>query len=175
MARTVKTAEEKEKTAKTTAKKEVAKTTAKKEVAKKVTTKEVKSKEVTVKEEVKKPKTAKKVVEKKEPVATKKVNQSQKIRIRLKAYDHVILDQSAEKIVDTAKRTGAQVSGPIPLPTKKEIVTILRSPHKHKDSREQFEMRTHKRVIDILYPTQSTVDSLMKLELPAGVEIEIKL
>ena len=100
---------------------------------------------------------------------------SYKIRIRLKAYDHVVLDQSAEKIVDTAKRTGAKVSGPIPLPTKREVVTIIRSPHKHKDSREQFEMRTHKRVIDILYPTQNTVDNLMKLELPAGVEIEIKL
>ncbi|MCI8273711.1 MAG: 30S ribosomal protein S10 [Clostridia bacterium] len=99
---------------------------------------------------------------------------SEKIRIRLKAYDHVILDQSADKIVDTAKKTGAKVSGPIPLPTQKEIVTILRSPHKHKDSREQFEMRTHKRVIDILYPTQKTMDSLMKLELPAGVDIEIK-
>ena len=98
-----------------------------------------------------------------------------KIRIRLKAYDHVVLDQSAEKIVDTAKKTGAKVSGPIPLPTEKEIVTILRSPHKHKDSREQFEMRTHKRVIDILYPTQKTVDSLMKIDLPAGVDIEIKL
>ena len=96
---------------------------------------------------------------------------SDKIRIRLKAYDYVVLDQSAEKIVDTAKRTGAKVSGPIPLPTEKEVVTILRSPHKHKDSREQFEMRTHKRV----YPTQKTVDSLMKLELPAGVDIEIKL
>ena len=100
---------------------------------------------------------------------------SDKIRIRLKGYDYVVLDQSAEKIVDTAKKTGAKVSGPIPLPTKKEIVTILRSPHKHKDSREQFEMRTHKRVIDILYPTQKTVDNLMKLDLPAGVEIEIKL
>ena len=100
---------------------------------------------------------------------------SEKIRIRLKAYDHVVLDQSAEKIVDTAKRTGAKVSGPIPLPTQKEVVTILRSPHKHKDSREQFELRTHKRVIDILYPTQKTVDSLMKIELPAGVDIEIKL
>ena len=99
---------------------------------------------------------------------------SDKIRIRLKAYDYVVLDQSAEKIVDTAKRTGAKVSGPIPLPTEKEIVTILRSPHKHKDSREQFEMRTHKRVIDILYPTQKTVDSLSKLDLPAGVDIEIK-
>ena len=100
---------------------------------------------------------------------------SEKIRIRLKAYDHVVLDQSAEKIVETAKKTGAKVSGPIPLPTKKEVVTVIRSPHKHKDSREQFEMRTHKRVIDILYPTQKTVDSLMKLELPAGVDIEIKL
>ena len=99
---------------------------------------------------------------------------SEKIRIRLKAYDHVVLEQSAEKIVDTAKKTGAKVSGPIPLPTEKEIVTILRSPHKHKDSREQFEMRPHKRVIDILYPTQKTMDSLMKLELPAGVDIEIK-
>ena len=100
---------------------------------------------------------------------------SEKIRIRLKAYDFVVLDQSAERIVDTAKRTGAKVSGPIPLPTEKEIVTILRSPHKDKDSREQFEMRTHKRVIDILYPTQKTVDSLMKIDLPAGVDIEIKL
>ena len=100
---------------------------------------------------------------------------SEKIRIRLKAYAYVVLDQSAERIVDTAKRTGAKVSGPIPLPTEKEIVTILRSPHKHKDSREQFEMRTHKRVIDVLYPTQKTVESLEKLELPAGVEIEIKL
>ena len=104
----------------------------------------------------------------------KTVVSSEKIRIRLKAYDHVVLDQSAKKIVDTAKKTGAKVSGPIPLPTQKEIVTILRSPHKHKDSREQFEMRTHKRVIDILYPTQKTMDSLMKLELPAGVDIEIK-
>ena len=106
---------------------------------------------------------------------TKTTVQSDKIRIRLKAYDNVVLDQSAEKIVDTAKRTGAKVSGPIPLPTKREIVTILRSPHKHKDSREQFEMRTHKRVIDILYPTQTTVDSLMKLDLPAGVDVEMKL
>ena len=98
-----------------------------------------------------------------------------RIRIRLEAYDYVVLEQSAEKIVDTAKKTGAKVSGPIPLPTEKKIVTILRSPHKHKDSREQFEMRTHKRVIDILYPTQKTTDSLKKLELPAGVEIEMKL
>ena len=110
---------------------------------------------------------------KKESTAKNTVT-SEKIRIRLKAYDHVVLEQSAEKIVDTAKKTGAKVSGPIPLPTKKEVVTILRSPHKHKDSREQFEMRTHKRVIDILYPTSKTMDSLMKLELPAGVDIEIK-
>ena len=95
---------------------------------------------------------------------------SEKIRIRLKAYDHVVLEQSAEKIVDTAKKTGAKVSGPIPLPTEKEVVTVIRSPHKDKDSREQFELRTHKRVIDILYPTQKTVDSLMKIDLPAGVE-----
>ncbi|SRR5699024_10529038 len=110
-------------------------------------------------------------------MATKKESTvtSEKIRIRLKAYDSVVLEQSAEKIVDTAKKTGAKVSGPIPLPTEKEIVTILRSPHKHKDSREQFEMRTHKRVIDILYPTQKTVDNLMKIDLPAGVDIEIKL
>jgi small subunit ribosomal protein S10 len=100
---------------------------------------------------------------------------SQKIRIRLKAFDHKILDQSAERIVDTAKRTGARVSGPIPLPTEKSIYTILRSPHVNKDSREQFEMRTHKRLIDILEPTSKTVDSLMRLDLPAGVDIEIKL
>ena len=99
---------------------------------------------------------------------------SEKIRIRVKAYESQILDQSAAKIVETAKKTGAKVSGPIPLPTKKEVVTVIRSPHKHKDSREQFEMRTHKRVIDILYPTSKTMDSLMKLELPAGVDIEIK-
>lgn len=99
----------------------------------------------------------------------------QKIRIKLKAYEHKLIDQSAEKIVETAKRTGARVSGPIPLPTEKEIVTILRAPHKYKDSREQFEMRTHKRLIDILSPTGKTVDALMKLDLPAGVDIEIKL
>ena len=100
---------------------------------------------------------------------------NQKIRIKLKAYEHNLIDQSAEKIVETAKRTGAQVSGPIPLPTEKEIVTILRSPHKYKDSREQFEMRTHKRLIDIIQPSAKTVDALMKLDLPAGVDIEIKL
>ena len=99
----------------------------------------------------------------------------QKIRIRLKAFDHQILDQSAEKIVDTAKRTGAKVSGPVPLPTQKEIITILRAPHKYKDSREQFEMRTHKRIIDILFPTPKTVDALMRLDLPAGVDVKINL
>ena len=101
--------------------------------------------------------------------------QKKMIRIRLKAYDHQLIDQTAEKIVETAKRTDARVSGPIPLPTKKEVVTILRAVHKYKDSREQFERRTHKRLIDIIAPTQKTVESLMSLELPAGVEIEIKL
>ena len=100
---------------------------------------------------------------------------NQKIRIKLKAYEHNLIDQSAERIVETAKRTGARVSGPISLPTEKEIVTILRAPHKYKDSREQFEMRTHKRLIDILNPNPRTVDAMMKLDLPAGVEIEIKL
>ena len=93
----------------------------------------------------------------------------------LKAYDHVILEQTASKIVDVARNSGAEVSGPIPLPTKKEIITILRSPHKHKDSREQFEMRTHKRVIDVVAPNQATVDALMAIDMPAGVEIEVKL
>ena len=98
-----------------------------------------------------------------------------RIRIKLKAYENSLIDQSAEKIVDTARRTGAQVSGPIPLPTEREVVTILRATHKYKDSREQFEMRTHKRLIDILQPSSKTVDALMKLDLPAGVDIEIKL
>ena len=97
------------------------------------------------------------------------------IRIRLKAYDHQLIDSAAEKIVETAKRTGAEVSGPIPLPTEREIVTILRAVHKYKDSREQFERRTHKRLIDISNSTPKTVEALMTLELPAGVEIEIKL
>ena len=100
---------------------------------------------------------------------------AQKIRIRLKAYDHELIDQSAEKIIETTKRNGAKVSGPIPLPTEKQIITILRAVHKYKDSREQFEMRTHKRLIDILRPSNKTVEALMGLELPAGVEIEIKL
>ena len=99
----------------------------------------------------------------------------EKIRIRIKGYDHQLVDQSAEKIVETARRTGARVSGPVPLPTEKEIVTILRAVHKYKDSREQFETRTHKRLIDIMQPSAKTVDALMKLDLPAGVDIEIKL
>lgn len=99
----------------------------------------------------------------------------QKIRIKLKAYDHTLIDNSAMKIVEAVKRTGASISGPIPLPTEKEIVTILRSPHKDKDSREQFELRTHKRLIDIYNSTSKTVDALMKLDLPAGVDIQIKL
>ena len=97
------------------------------------------------------------------------------IRIRLKAYDHQVIDQSAEKIIETAKRNGAKVSGPIPLPTEKQIVTILRAVHKYKDSREHFEMRTHKRLIDIVDPTPKAVDSLMHIDLPADVNIEIKL
>ena len=98
----------------------------------------------------------------------------EKIRVKLKSYDHKLIDAAAEKIVEVAKRNGATVSGPIPLPTEKEIVTILRAVHKYKDSREQFEMRTHKRLIDILDPGQKTVEALMSIELPAGVEIEIK-
>lgn len=100
---------------------------------------------------------------------------TQKIRIRLKAFDHDLLDQSATRIVDTAKRTGASVAGPVPLPTEKSVYTVIRAPHKYKDSREQFEMRTHKRLIDIIEPTPGTVDALMRLDLPAGVDIEIKL
>ena len=100
---------------------------------------------------------------------------NQKIRIRLKGFDHEVVDQSAKLIVDTAQKTGAKVSGPIPQPTERNLYTVIRSPHKDKDSREQFEMRTHKRLIDILEPTSSTVDSLMRLDLPAGVDIEIKL
>ena len=100
---------------------------------------------------------------------------NQKIRIKLKSYEHKLIDQSAERIVETAKRTGARVSGPIPLPTEKEIVTILRAVHKYKDSREQFERRTHKRLIDILNPNPKTVEAMSKLDLPAGVEIELKM
>ncbi|MCQ2409725.1 MAG: 30S ribosomal protein S10 [Clostridia bacterium] len=99
----------------------------------------------------------------------------QKIRIKLKAYDHNLIDQSAQTIVETVKNAGTKVSGPIPLPTEKEIITILRATHKYKDSREQFELRTHKRLIDIYNPTSKVVDSLMKLNIPAGVDISIKL
>ncbi|MBE3595351.1 MAG: 30S ribosomal protein S10 [Candidatus Carbobacillus altaicus] len=99
----------------------------------------------------------------------------QKIRIRLKAYEHGVLDQSAEKIVETARRTGSKVSGPIPLPTERQVFTVLRAVHKYKDAREQFEMRTHKRLIDIINPTPQTVDALMRLDLPSGVDIVIKL
>ena len=99
----------------------------------------------------------------------------QRIRVCLKAYDHKLIDVSSDKIVETAKRSGAKISGPVPLPTEKQVVTILRAVHKYKDSREQFEMRTHKRLIDIMRPSNKTVESLMNLELPAGVDIEIKL
>ena len=99
----------------------------------------------------------------------------EKIRIRLKSYDATLIDTAAAKIVETAQRTGARVSGPVPLPTEKEVVTILRAVHKYKDSREQFEMRTHKRLIDVLRPSAKTVEALQGLELPAGVDIEIKL
>ena len=98
----------------------------------------------------------------------------EKIRVRLKSFDHTLIDAAAEKVVEIAKRNGSAVSGPIPLPTEKEIVTILRAVHKYKDSREQFETRTHKRLIDILNPTQKTIEALMGIELPAGVQIEIK-
>ena len=103
------------------------------------------------------------------------MSELQKIRVRLKAYDHALLDKSAAKIVETAQKTGADVSGPIPLPTEKEVVTIIRAVHKYKDSREQFEQRTHKRLIDIKAPTQKTVDALSHLEMPAGVYIDIKM
>ena len=98
----------------------------------------------------------------------------EKIRVRLKSYDHTLVDAAAEKVVEIAKRNGSAVSGPIPLPTEREIVTILRAVHKYKDSREQFEMRTHKRLIDVIDPAQKTIEALMGIELPAGVEIEIK-
>jgi small subunit ribosomal protein S10 len=104
----------------------------------------------------------------------KKVEPKSKIRIRLKAYDARIIDKSAHKIIETAERTGALVVGPIPLPTERSLITVLRSPHVHKDSREQFEVRVHKRLIDVLDPSAKTVDSLMSLDLPAGVDIEIK-
>ena len=103
------------------------------------------------------------------------MSELQKIRIKLKAYDHALLDASAAKIVETAQKTGAEVSGPIPLPTEKEVITILRAVHKYKDSREQFEQRTHKRLIDIIAPTQKTVEALSRLEVPAGVAVDIKM
>ena len=99
----------------------------------------------------------------------------EKIRVKLKSYDHTLIDAAAEKVVEVAKRNGATVSGPIPLPTEKEIVTILRAVHKYKDSREQFELHTHKRLVDIIKPSQKVVDALMNIELPAGVEIEVKI
>ena len=99
----------------------------------------------------------------------------EKIRVRLKSYDHTLVDAAAEKVVEIAKRNNCAVSGPIPLPTEKEIVTILRAVHKYKDSREQFEFRTHKRLIDIIKPSQKTIDALMSIELPAGVDIEVKM
>ena len=108
-------------------------------------------------------------------MANTTVATSEKIRIRLKAYDHVVLDQSAEKIVDTAKKTGAKVSGPVPMPTKVEKITILRAVHKYKDSREQFEQRTHKRLIDVLTPSQKTIDALQKLDVSAGVYVNVKM
>ena len=100
---------------------------------------------------------------------------TQKIRIKLKAFDHSLIDEASSRIVATATKLGCKISGPIPLPTQKEVVTVIRSPHKHKDSREQFEMRTHKRVIDVLSPNQATVDALMSIDMPAGVDIEVKL
>jgi len=103
------------------------------------------------------------------------MSKAQRMRIKLKSFDYKLLDQSARKIVETAKSTGAEVSVPVPLPTDREVITIIRAPHKYKDSREQFEIKTHKRLIDIIKPTQKTVDALMRVELPAGVDIEIKL
>jgi len=100
---------------------------------------------------------------------------NEKVRVRLRSYDHTLIDTAAEKIVEVAKRNGATVSGPIPLPTEKEIITILRAVHKYKDAREQFEQRTHKRLIEIIKPSQKTIEALMGVELPAGVEIEFKL
>ena len=108
-------------------------------------------------------------------MATQNQAAKEKVRIRLKGYDHSLVDTAAEKIVETAKRTGAKVSGPVPLPTEKEVVTILRAVHKYKDSREQFEQRTHKRLIDVIRPSAKTIEALTGLELPAGVDIEIKL
>jgi len=122
---------------------------------------------------VRKTKTVRKTKKKKEKKEEQKAP-AQKIRIKLKAYDHRILDQSTEEIVNTAKRTGARVCGPIPLPTKREIFTVLRSPVIDKKSREQFQIKTHKRLLDIIEPTAKTIDALRKLDLPSGVDVEIK-
>lgn len=111
-----------------------------------------------------------------EPTATKKtVESKQRIRIRLKAYDHKVIDQAAKQIIDTALRTGASLAGPIPLPTERSTYTVIKSPHVYKKSREQFEMRVHKRLIDVFEPTPKTIDSLMSLSLPAGCDVEIKM
>lgn len=118
---------------------------------------------------------ASKAADKKEPAATQKPDIKQRIRIRLKAYDHKVIDQSAKQIVDTAIRTGATVIGPVPLPTRRSMFTVVKSPHVYKKGREQFEMRVHKRLIDVLEPTPKTIDSLMNLSLPAGCDAEIKM
>ncbi len=110
-----------------------------------------------------------------EVVSSKKADSKQRIRIRLKAYDHKVIDQAAKQIIDTALRTGATLSGPIPLPTEHSVYTVIKSPHVYKKSREQFEMRVHKRLIDVFDPTPKTVDSLMNLSLPAGCDVEIKM
>ncbi len=136
--------------------------------AKKTTKQKVESKDTSSDIDIKKPKTES-TIKKSEPIT------KQRIRIRLKAYDHKVIDQAAKQILDTALRTGATISGPIPLPTKKTVFTVVKSPHVYKKSREQFEMRIHKRLIDISDPTPKTIDSLMNLSLPAGCDAEIKM
>ena len=147
--------------------------TKKKVVATKKTT-ATKKKVAVTKKTVAKTTTAKKAIETKKPAESKKKN-TQTIRIRLKTFDHKLIDLSAKEIVETAKRTGARVLGPIPLPTRKERFTILVSPHVDKDARDQYEIRTHKRLMDIIEPTDKTVDALMKLDLAAGVDVQIEL
>jgi small subunit ribosomal protein S10 len=162
----------KSETAKVTAKKSTStKVTAKKSTAAKVTTKKSTASKATEKKSTEAKATAKKATEAK---AVKKKN-TQTIRIRLKTFDHKLIDLSAREIVETAKRTGARVLGPIPLPTRKERFTILVSPHVDKDARDQYEIRTHKRLMDIVEPTDKTVDALMKLDLAAGVDVKIEL
>ena len=135
-----------------------------------------KTKEVNKSKDAQKPReTAKKAPAKKAPTPSKTPDGKQRIRIRLKAYDHKVIDQSAKQIVDTAIRTGANIAGPIPLPTRKSTFTVVKSPHVYKKGREQFEMRVHKRLIDVLEPTPKTIDSLMNLSLPAGCDAEIKM